>query len=142
MLTLPLIQRNDWVEQVKSVTDGKGVDYIFNPVAGDTIKQDLEVLATLGHIVIFGFLAGVGSSNLQAEVANYFSKAPTISYSEIYATYFSNFDLVKSSLEKVYQLLNELKINPIYSTMPLVEAASAHDLIEQGKVMGKLVLTP
>lgn len=133
---------HDWVEQVKSVTDGKGVDYIFNPVAGDTIKQDLEILATLGHIVIFGFLAGVGNSNLQAEVANYFSKAPTISYSEIYATYFSNFDLVKSSLEKVYQLLNEQKINPIYSTMPLVEAASAHDLIEQGKVMGKLVLTP
>lgn len=132
----------NWVEEVKKVTDGKGVDYIFNPVAGDTIKQDLEVLATLGHIVVFGFLAGTGTTNTQAEAIKYFSKAPTISYSEIYATYFSNFALVKRSLEKVYELLKAGKVKPIYSTMPLTQAAEAHDLIESGKVMGKLVLTP
>lgn len=132
----------EWVEQVKEITGGKGVNYIFNPVAGDTAVQDLEVLATLGHIVVFGFLAGVGETNLQAEAVKHFSKAPTISYSEIYATYFSNFDLVKASLENVYQMLAEGKVKPIYSTMPLSQAAQAHDNIESGKVMGKLILTP
>lgn len=132
----------EWVEQVKEITGGKGVNYIFNPVAGDTAVQDLEVLATLGHIVVFGFLAGVGETNLQAEAIKHFSKAPTISYSEIYATYFSNFDLVKVSLENVYQMLAEGKVKPIYSTMPLSQAAQAHDDIESGKVMGKLILTP
>ena len=132
----------EWVEQVKEITGGKGVNYIFNPVAGDTAAQDLEVLATLGHIVVFGFLGGVGETNLQAEAIKHFSKAPTISYSEIYATYFSNFDLVKVSLENVYQMLAEGKVKPIYSTMPLSQAAQAHDDIESGKVMGKLILTP
>ena len=132
----------EWVEQVKEITGGKGVNYIFNPVAGDTVVQDLEVLATLGHIVVFGFLGGVGETNLQAEAVKHFSKAPTISYSEIYATYFSNFDLVKASLENVYQMLAEGKVKPIYSTMPLSQAAQAHDDIESGKVMGKLILTP
>jgi NADPH:quinone reductase-like Zn-dependent oxidoreductase len=132
----------EWVEQVKEITDGKGVNYIFNPIAGDTAVQDLEVLATLGHIVVFGFLGGVGETNLQAEAIKHFSKAPTISYSEIYATYFSNFDLVKVSLENVYQMLAEGKVKPIYSTMPLSQAAQAHDDIESGKVMGKLILTP
>lgn len=132
----------NWVEEVKKVTEGKGVDYIFNPVAGDTIVQDLEVLATLGHIVVFGFLAGAGETNLQAEAIKHFSKAPTISYSEIYATYFSNFELVKESLSKVYRLLDEGKVKPVYSTMPLADAAKAHDMIESGKVLGKLVLTP
>lgn len=132
----------EWVEQVKEITGGKGVNYIFNPVAGDTAVQDLEVLATLGHIVVFGFLGGVGETNLQAEAIKHFSKAPTISYSEIYATYFSNFDLVKVSLENVYQMLAEGKVKPIYSTMPLSQAAQAHDNIESGKVMGKLILTP
>lgn len=132
----------EWVEQVKEITGGKGVNYIFNPVAGDTAVQDLEVLATLGHIVVFGFLGGVGETNLQAEAIKHFSKAPTISYSEIYATYFSNFDLVKVSLENVYQMLTEGKVKPIYSTMPLSQAAQAHDDIESGKVMGKLILTP
>ena len=132
----------DWIDEVKRVTDGKGVNYIFNPVAGDTIKQDLDVLATLGHIVVFGFLAGAGETNTQAEILNHFSKAPTLSYSEIYATYFSQFDLVKSSLEQVYRLLSEGKLKPIYSTMPLPEASLAHQQLESGKVMGKLVLTP
>ncbi|WP_434764019.1 quinone oxidoreductase family protein [Vibrio fortis] len=132
----------EWVEQVKEITGGKGVNYIFNPVAGDTAVQDLEVLATLGHIVVFGFLGGAGETNLQAEAIKHFSKAPTISYSEIFATYFSNFDLVKVSLENVYQMLAEGKVKPIYSTMPLSQAAQAHDDIESGKVMGKLILTP
>ena len=132
----------NWVEQVKEVTAGNGVNYIFNPVAGDTIKQDLDVLATLGHIVIFGFLAGAGETNTQAEIANYFSKAPTITYSEIYATYFSNFPLVKQSLQKVYQLLAEGKLDPVYSTMPLAQASEAHDLIQAGKILGKMLLTP
>lgn len=132
----------DWVEEVKAITKQQGVDYIFNPVAGDTIKQDLEVLATLGHIVIFGFLAGMGETNLQAEVGKYFSKAPTITYSEIYATYFSNFELVKSSLEHIYQLLDQDEVAPIYTTLPLEQAAQAHDLIESGKVLGKMLLLP
>ncbi|HHF0522380.1 TPA: zinc-binding alcohol dehydrogenase family protein [Vibrio alginolyticus] len=132
----------EWVEKVKEITGGKGVNYIFNPVAGDTAVQDLEVLATLGHIVVFGFLAGAGETNLQAEAIKHFSKAPTITYSEIYATYFSNFDLVKTSLENVYQILAEGKLKPVYSTMPLSEVSQAHDKIESGKVMGKLLLTP
>lgn len=132
----------DWVEQVKQVTEGKGVNYIFNPVAGDTIVQDLEVLATLGHIVVFGFLAGVGETNLQAEAVKHFGKAPTITYSEIYATFFSDFPLVKQSMDAIYQLLDEGKISPVYSTMSLADAAKAHDLLESGKIMGKMLLTP
>ncbi|MGL6259856.1 zinc-binding dehydrogenase [Vibrio sp. WXL210] len=99
-------------------------------------------LLFLGHIVVFGFLAGVGETNLQAEAVKHFSKAPTISYSEIYATYFSHFDLVKTSLEKVYQMLAEGQVKPVYSTIPLSQASQAHDQIESGKVMGKLLLTP
>lgn len=132
----------NWVEEVKKVTGGKGVNYIFNPVAGDTIKQDLDVLATLGHIVVFGFLAGVGETNLQAEAIRHFAKAPTITYSEIYATFFSDFALVKKSMNAIYKLLEEDKIKPVYSSMPLAEAAKAHDLLESGNIMGKMLLIP
>lgn len=132
----------DWVEQVKAITEGQGVDYIFNPVAGDTIVQDLDVLATLGHVVIFGLLAGVGETNLQAEAVKHFTKAPTITYSEIYATFFSNFPLVKKCMEEIYSLLDEGKIDPVFSQLPLNQAAEAHDRLEGGKVLGKLLLTP
>ncbi|MGJ7096264.1 zinc-binding dehydrogenase, partial [Vibrio hannami] len=132
----------NWVEQVKAITDGQGVNYIFNPVAGDTIVQDLEVLATLGHVVIFGLLAGIGETNLQAEAVKHFTKAPTITYSEIYATFFSNFPLVKKSMEEIYSLLDQGKIDPVFSQLPLNQASEAHDRLEDGKVLGKLLLTP
>ncbi|BDY04172.1 zinc-binding dehydrogenase [Ferrimonas sp. YFM] len=133
---------DNWVEQVKQATGGEGVDYIFNPVAGDTIVQDLELLKPLGHVVIFGLLGGAGETNLQAEAFKHFGKAPTITYSEIYATFFNDYPLVESSMKALYQLLDEGKIKPVYSTLPLSEAAEAHRTIEAGKVTGKLLLIP
>lgn len=132
----------NWVEQIKEITDGQGINYIFNPVAGDTIVQDLEVLAPLGHIVIFGLLAGVGQVNLQAEAVKHFTKAPTITYSEIYATFTTNFPLVEKSMNAIFSLLAEGKIKPVYSQLPMSEAALAHDMLEEGKVVGKLLLIP
>lgn len=133
---------DNWVEAVKEATNGHGVDYIFNPVAGDTIVQDFEVLAPLGHVVVFGLLGGVGETNLQAEAFKHFSKAPTVSYSEIYATYFNDYPLVKASMEALYQLLEEGKIQPVYSALPLSKASEAHELLQAGKVMGKMLLVP
>jgi NADPH:quinone reductase-like Zn-dependent oxidoreductase len=92
--------------------------------------------------VIFGLLAGVGETNLQAEAVKHFTKAPTITYSEIYATFFSNFPLVKKCMEEIYSLLDEGKIDPVFSQLPLNQAAEAHDRLEGGKVLGKLLLTP
>lgn len=137
-----VVSMGNWIEQVKALTGERGVDYIFNPVAGDTIVDDLEVLAPLGHIVIFGLLGGVGETNLQAEAFKHFGKAPTISYSEIYATFFNDYPLVKASMETLFNLLDEGKIKPVYSTMPLSEAAEAHNKIERGEVIGKLLLLP
>jgi len=45
-------------------------------------------------------------------------------------------------MEALYQLLEQGKIQPIYSSLPLADAAKAHDLLESGKVMGKIVLVP
>lgn len=136
------VSSGNWLEEVKQATDGKGVNYIFNPIAGDTIVEDFEMLAPLGHVVIFGLLGGLGDTNLQAEAIKHFSKSPTVSYSEIYATYFNNYPLVQESLKALYRLLDEEKIDPIYSTLPLEQASKAHDLIESGQVKGKMLLIP
>ncbi|MCV6610826.1 MAG: zinc-binding dehydrogenase [Amphritea sp.] len=137
-----LVSSDDWVAEVKRITDDRGVDYIFNPVAGDSIVQDMEALAPLGHVVILGLLGGVGETNLQAEAFKHFGKAPTISYSEIYATFFNDYPLVKSSMDALYQLLASGDIKPVYSTMPLVEVSQAHDKLERGEVIGKMLLIP
>ncbi|NOU58294.1 quinone oxidoreductase family protein [Marinifilum caeruleilacunae] len=131
----------NWMEQVKKAVGENGINYVFNPVAGDSIKNDLELIAPLGHIVVFGFLGGMGEFNLLQELMNNFSKAPSISFSELYATYFNNYPLVDSGLKELYQWLDEGKIKPVYESMPLNEAKAAHEKLEKGLVRGKLILT-
>lgn len=134
------ITKDNWKKDVKAQLGDNAINYVFNPVAGDSVKDDLELVAPLGHIVVFGLLGGVGESSLMAEAFNHFNKAPTISFSEIYATFTNNYALVDSGLKQLYQWLEAGKITPIFETMPMAQAKAAHDKIQAGKVRGKLLL--
>lgn len=131
----------NWKEQVKSALGENSINYVFNPVVGDTIKDDLELLAPLGHIIIFGFIAGTGNFNLMEESIKYFGKAPSIHFSEIYATFTNEYTTVDSSLKELFKWLAEGKINPVFETMPLTKAKEAHEKLQAGLVKGKLLLT-
>ncbi|MCT4588781.1 MAG: zinc-binding alcohol dehydrogenase family protein [Carboxylicivirga sp.] len=130
----------NWKEQVIEAVGENAINYVFNPVAGDSIKNDLELLAPLGHVVVFGFLGGMGEFNLMQEMMNNFSKAPTLSFSELYATFFNNYTLVDKGLKELYQWLDEGQIKPVFETMPLSEARAAHEKLQKGLVKGKLLL--
>ncbi|KXX67344.1 quinone oxidoreductase [Flammeovirga sp. SJP92] len=131
----------NWKEKVKEAVGENSIDYVFNPVVGNSVKDDLELLAPLGHIVIFGFLAGLGDFNLMEESVKHFGKAPTISFSELYATFNHQYTLVENGLKELFQWLEEGKINPVYETMPLSNVKEAHEKLQTGKVKGKLLLT-
>lgn len=131
---------DNWVNEVKSELGENAIDYVFNPIAGDTVKNDLELLAPLGTVVIFGFIGGIGELKLMDLGLEYFSKSPSIIFSETYATYFNRYDLVDSAFKELYQWLDEGKIQPVFETMPMSEVKAAHDKLEAGKVKGKLLL--
>jgi NADPH2:quinone reductase len=48
----------DFVAEVKRITNGRGADLIIDGVGRTTFKGDLEAAATRGHIVIFGAASG------------------------------------------------------------------------------------
>jgi NADPH:quinone reductase len=50
--------REDVVEVVKSVTGGRGVDLVYDPVGGDAFAQSVKCIAFEGRIVIVGFASG------------------------------------------------------------------------------------
>ena len=47
-----------WADQVRTATDGRGVDAVFDPVGGDYTGQALRLLAFGGRLLIVGFAAG------------------------------------------------------------------------------------
>ncbi len=130
-------------ESILEITQNQGVNASFNPVSGDSLPDDLGVLAPFGHLVVFGFLAGLPDQPLQETLLKHFGKSLTVSYSDIYTLYNQDFEELKSILRTLFELLSSGKITPkIYQEIPLAQAATAHKLLESGKVIGKLVLVP
>jgi NADPH2:quinone reductase len=48
----------DFVERIKELTDGRGVDVIYDPVGGDTFDRSRKVIAWDGRIMPIGFTSG------------------------------------------------------------------------------------
>ncbi|MEZ5652279.1 MAG: NADPH:quinone oxidoreductase family protein [Burkholderiaceae bacterium] len=56
-----IVPEPGWHEQVKSLTQGRGVDLIFDPVGGETFDGSLHAAAWGGRILIVGFTAGTAA---------------------------------------------------------------------------------
>jgi len=130
----------DFVEEIKSLTNGKGVNVILDMVAGDYIKRDIKCLADEGRIVIIATLGGGKSEFNATEVM---VRRLTITGSTLRARSIAfKADIAVALKNHVWPLLSEGKIKPIiYATMPLEQAAQAHTMMEAGEQIGKIILS-
>ncbi len=48
----------DWVEEVKSITGGRGADVIYDPVGGDVFDLSSKCIAQDGRLLVIGFAGG------------------------------------------------------------------------------------
>jgi NADPH2:quinone reductase len=51
--------KTDWVTQVKTLTEGRGVDVVYDPVGGETFDKSFKVIALEGRVLVIGFASGV-----------------------------------------------------------------------------------
>ncbi|WP_170421770.1 quinone oxidoreductase family protein [Ruegeria arenilitoris] len=133
-------RNEDVATRVKEFTDGRGVDLSLNPISGETVNNDLEVLAPLGTVVVFGFLAGPPMGTFQEDLSRHFGKSVAIRVSDIY-TYSGNYPVeYHADLNKAFDLLSQGILKPQIKTLPLSRAAEAHRSLEAGETTGKLIL--
>ena len=136
-------QTADVVQQVKEITGGKGVEIILNSAAGDTFRRDFKMLAPLGQTIWFGMAAGPPQGNLVEQLGAKFVKSVGIRTFMLPSIFELDPALMARSAEILFKHLADKRIKPhIYERMPLSEAARAHQLLESGKVQGKLILKP
>src|SRR5579863_1975692 len=127
--------------RVGEITHGRGVDIIIDPVGGPSIPGNLELLGPCGTLVVYGGLGGKAALDLQSTIRT--SKhSPEIRQFSIHA-----WDhLVEERRAGVRALIDMLaagKLRPrIHAKLPLAEAARAHEMLEGGEVLGKLLLAP
>jgi len=128
-------------EQVKQITGNRGVDIIIDPVAGPTIPDRVRMLAPCGMLVLYGALGGKAQHDLQPTL-RLTKNSPAIRQFTIHTWD----DLVEERRAGICALMDMLaagKLHPrIHGHLPLAEATQAHDMLESGTVMGKLLLQP
>jgi NADPH2:quinone reductase len=131
------------VAAVRRLSDDRGVDYVYDQVAGPEFCRQFDMLATYGQIILYNFLGGYPEDKdiihiLQSRCEYCYG----IRYFSIHVhdTDPAGFREVK---EQVLGLMADGSLKPpIYEVLPLSEARRAHEMIEAGEVMGKRVLHP
>ena len=135
-----LYTEQDFETEVKRLTNGKGVDVVYDSVGKTTFDMGLNCLTRRGMMVLYGQSSGpIGSFDPQVlmQKGSLFLTRPTIAH--YIAT---RAELVTRAGEVLSWLKSgTLKVR-IEHEFSLAEAAEAHRALEARKTTGKLLLIP
>jgi NADPH2:quinone reductase len=115
-------------------------DVVFDPVGGEVFERSLKVLAPLGTLVAIGYAGGMWADVNPALVVG-----RNVSVAGFYLGRLMQLapEIVHQAAAELVALWEEGAIRPIVgSEFPLAEAAAAHELIEDRRHVGKVVLVP
>lgn len=130
----------DFVEAVRELTGGRGVDLVLDIVGGSYVDRNLAALATDGRLVVIGFMEGTPSATV--DLRKILGRRLTITGSALRPRSIQEKGAIADALRReVWPLLEQGTVKPIvYRTFPLTEAAAAHRLMESSEHVGKIVL--
>jgi NADPH:quinone reductase-like Zn-dependent oxidoreductase len=143
----------DFVERVRALTGGAGVDAVFDPMGSAHLKLSARAVRKGGTIVAFGYYqaANRGTGALRDILSQYLrmwtlSLPPGRKYAAFYDTRTmkrKHPDWYRDDLARLFALLAAGRLQPVIADrLPLEEAMAAHQRLEQAGVQGRLVLTP
>ena len=133
-------KNQDFVEEVKTATQGRGVDLILDMVGGSYIPRNVKSLALDGRLVQIAFLE---APKCELNFALLMVRRLTITGSTLRPqSDAAKADIAAALRENVWPMLDAGTIAPVMdSTYPLAEAAAAHAHMESSQHIGKIVLT-
>lgn len=130
---------SDFVEEVKAITQGRGVDVVLDMVAGDYVPRNLKCLAMDGrHVTI----AIQGGAKAQINMGIVMMRRYTLTGSTLRARSDAFKALLTQELRaQVWPLVDSGELRPVMDRrFALAEAAAAHRHMEEGGHVGKIVL--
>lgn len=125
-------------EAVKTLTDGKGPDVIYDPVGGDYTEPAFRSIARRGRYLVIGFAAGP----IPALPLN----LPLLKGASIVGVFWGDFakhepKAAAAMLQELAKMYAQGKIKPVIDrTMPMAQLKAAFAHMGSRGVMGKLVL--
>lgn len=129
----------DFVEVVKSLTDGKGANVVLDMVAGSYVNREIQCLADDGRLVIIALLGGAKGEVNFGEIMR---RRLTVTGSTLRPRPVAfKQDIANKLRARIWPLLESRRIRPvIHSVFALDKAAEAHALMETSTHVGKIML--
>lgn len=130
----------DFESEVKRITQGRGVDVVYDSVGRDTFDQSLNCLARRGMLVLFGQSSGPVlpfDPQILSRKGSLFLTRPSLAHYT--ATREELLERANDILGWVREGRLRLRIHAEY---PLSQAAQAHRDLESRRTSGKLLLLP
>lgn len=122
---------DDWPKRVRRLTNGEGVDVVFEHTGTSTWPGSITSLKNNGRLVTCGATSGFDA---RTDLRQVFYRHLTI---------LGSFMGSKGELLEALKFVDTGAIRPVVDqTLPLSEASRAHELIENRSQFGKLVLIP
>jgi NADPH2:quinone reductase len=130
----------DFVEEAKRLTGGRGVDVVLDMVAGDYVGRELQCLAEDGRLSIIAVQGGTKSAidaglvlRKRLQITGSTLRARSVAYKA---------QLAAALRARVWPLIEAGQVKPvIHKVFEAAQAAEAHALMESSTHVGKIVLT-
>lgn len=130
----------DLRERIKTLTSGRGVDVVYDPVGGDLAEPALRSVGWRGRYLVVGFAAG--------DIPKIPANLLLLKGSSLVGVFWGEFvrrepALNAENMGLLFSWLRERKIHPLISKRyPLSQAAHALEALLARKAIGKLVVLP
>jgi NADPH2:quinone reductase len=127
-------------DRVKEITQGKGVDVVYDPIGDKFTEPALRSIAWKGRYLVVGFAAG--------DIPKIPLNLPLLKGCSIMGVFWGGFfrnepDNNMKNFMQIGQWLQEGKLKPqIQATFSLLEVSKALNAMKNREVMGKIVLIP
>lgn len=130
----------DFVEEVRTATDGRGADVVLDLIGAKYLERNVEVLATSGRLVVIGLQGG---TKAELDLGTLMRKRAAVLATALRARPPEEKAAVVASVrEHVWPLVGSGAVRPVVDRrVPMSDAPEAHRVLEAGEAVGKVLLT-
>ncbi|MEV8183465.1 NAD(P)H-quinone oxidoreductase [Specibacter sp. NPDC078692] len=131
---------DDFVERVKEFTEGRGANVILDVVGAKYLARNVAALATYGRLVVIGLQGG---ATAELNLGALLTKRAAIIGTTLRARPIEEKTAIMEGVrEHVWPLVASGAVKPMVDrTFPLEQVAAAHEYLDSGEHVGKVLLT-
>ncbi|AWF42308.1 NAD(P)H quinone oxidoreductase, PIG3 family protein [Proteus mirabilis] len=132
-------REKDFATEIPVLTQGKGVDVILDIIGGDYVEKNYQVAAKFGRVIQVGMMKGAPKNlNMMPLMLKRLIHTGSTMRSR---TSEEKTHIAQELKQQVWPLIIKGQIKPIINAVfSLQEVAKAHQLMESGDLIGKVVL--